>query len=379
MNKILVVLLICLGINFTNSHAQKRILFVASNQDFYGNTKIATSNHFQEIIVPYDIFTKAGYTVDFLSPKGGAIPVGYINTSDTLQKKYLYDGWFMDKLEHTLKPTEISAGDYVAILYTGGGAAMFGVAEDKTIQEIATKIYKGNGIVSAICHGTAGLAFLKDENGSSLYKDRKITGYPDQFENKEAEYYQTFPFAINKAIQNNQGNFVYADQGGGGFYVVDGRFVTGQDPSSASKMAVEIVKLLNTSLKSTHALVKTDLDQVKEILLHYIEGTANGEPERLRKAFHPNFNLYTVVNDTLWTRSGERYISNTKAGVKNNRIGRIISIDIEKDAAIAKAEIVVPNLRTFADYFLMLKYQGAWKIVHKSYSWRDLAKKENTQ
>lgn len=378
MNKILVVLLVCMGINFASSYAQKRILFVTSNQDFYGNTKIATSNHFQEIIVPYDVFTTAGYLVDFISPKGGAIPIGYINSSDTLQKKYLYNGWFMDKLAHTMKPTEISADHYSAILYTGGGAAMFGVAEDKTIQEIARKIYHRNGVVSAICHGTAGLAFLKDENGSSLYKDRKITGYPDKFEDKEAAYYKTFPFAIDKAIQTNKGNFVYSDKGGDGFYIVDGRFVTGQDPSSASKMATEIVKILNLNNPNT-TLIKSDLDQVKEMLLDYIEGTANGQPERLRRAFHPRFNLYTVAKDTLWIRSGEQYISNINVGVKNNRIGRIIAIDIEKDAAIAKAEIVVPNLRTFTDYFLILKYQGTWKIVHKSYSWRELPKKENTR
>ncbi|MEL1254777.1 nuclear transport factor 2 family protein [Flavobacterium sp. DGU38] len=121
---------------------------------------------------------------------------------------------------------------------------------------------------------------------------------------------------------------------------------------------------------------KSDKEQIEETLMHYIEGTAIGQPERLRKAFHPNFNLYTVANDTLWTRSGEEYISNIKTGEKYNRIGRVIFIDIEKDAAIAKAEIVVPEWRTFTDYFLLLRYEGTWKIVHKSYSWRELPKTE---
>ncbi len=117
--------------------------------------------------------------------------------------------------------------------------------------------------------------------------------------------------------------------------------------------------------------VKNDLAQITEILLDYIEGTAYGQPERLRKAFHPKFNLYSVSKDTLLIRSGEQYISNIKPGEKSNRIGRILSIDIEKDAAIAKAEIIVPGWRTFIDYFLILKYNGAWKIVHKSYTWRE--------
>ncbi|KQC00120.1 dehydrogenase [Pedobacter sp. Hv1] len=140
-------------------------------------------------------------------------------------------------------------------------------------------------------------------------------------------------------------------------------------------MTNAIITILNTNAKGTNkAPVKTELDEVTAVLLDYIEGTANGQPERLRKAFHPNFNLYTVAKDTLWTRSGEQYIANIKVGEKSNRIGRIISIDIEKDAAIAKAEIVVPNSRIFTDYFLLLKYKGTWKIVHKSYSWRELSK-----
>jgi putative intracellular protease/amidase len=375
MNRVKILILLAISLKLTSASAQNKILFVTSNQDFYGNTKINASNHFEEIVVPYDIFIKAGFKVDFISPKGGAIPVGYINTSDSIQKKYLYDGWFMDKLEHTMKPTEIIAENYLAVFYSGGGAAMFGVAEDTTIQKIARKIYNKNGVISTICHGTAGIAYLKDDNGKSLYSGKKITGFPDKFENKKMEYYKTFPFSMDKAIKDNYGNFVFSDKERDGFYVVDGRFVTGQDPSSASKVANEVVTLLKQNLNETNSFnLKSDLEQITEILLDYIEGTANGQPERLRKAFHPDFNLYTIAKDTLWVRSGEQYISNTKVGEKSNRIGKIISIDIEKDAAIAKAEIEIPNWRIFTDYFLILKYQGAWKIVHKSYTWRDIPK-----
>ena len=375
MNKIM-ILLFLIFLHPKSVNGQNKILFVTSNQDFYGTTKIPAANHFEELIVPYDVFIKAGYIVDFISPKGGAIPIGYINASDSLQKKYLYDGWFMDKLQHTMKPNEIIADSYSAIFYGGGGAAMYGVAEDAAIQKIAENIYNKNGVVSSICHGTAGIVYLKDEKGKSLYAGRKITGYPDEFENKEAAYYKAFPFAMDKEIKKNGGNFVYSDKGGDSFYSVDGRFVTGQDPTSASKVANEIIAILKTNFKNTNTFVKSDAAQITEILLDYIEGTANGQPERLRKAFHPKFNLYTVANDTLWTRSGEEYIANIKVGEKNNRIGNIISIDIEKDAAVAKAEIVIPNWRTFTDYFLILKYEGAWKIVHKSYSWRQLTMTE---
>lgn len=373
MNNFKIAFAVFATLKVTNIIAQNKVLFVTSNQDFYGNTKIIASNHFEEIVVPYDVFTKSGFAVDFISPQGGAIPVGYINASDSLQKKYLYDGWFMDKLEHTLKPADIIADNYLAVFYSGGGAAMFGVAEDTSIQQIVRKIYKRNGVVSTICHGTAGIAFLKDEDGQSLYAGKKITGYPDKFENKNMAYYKAFPFSIDKAIKDNNGNFVFSDTERDGFYVVDGRFVTGQDPSSATNVANEVVKLLKQNQNGTNNL-KSDLELITETLLDYIEGTANGQPERLRKAFHPNFNLYTIAKDTLWIRSGEQYIANIKVGEKSNRIGKIISIDIEKDAAVAKAEILIPGWRIFTDYFLILKYQGTWKIVQKSYSWREAAK-----
>lgn len=125
---------------------------------------------------------------------------------------------------------------------------------------------------------------------------------------------------------------------------------------------------------------KIELELIATTLLDYIEGTANGEPDRLRRAFHSDFNLYSITEkDSLLVRSGKQYISNIKPGEKSNRIGRIISIDYENNAAMAKAEIIVPNWRVFTDYFLLLKYEGRWKIVHKSYTWRTIAKDKGTK
>ncbi len=113
-----------------------------------------------------------------------------------------------------------------------------------------------------------------------------------------------------------------------------------------------------------------DYDQIKKVLLDYIEGTANGEPDRVRNAFHKDLNLYSVKNDSLAIWFGKDYIDGIKIGKKNSRQGKIISIDIEQDAATAKVEIVIPDWRIFTDYFLLLKIQGDWKIIHKSYTSR---------
>ena len=120
-----------------------------------------------------------------------------------------------------------------------------------------------------------------------------------------------------------------------------------------------------------------EIDQIATTLMKYIDGTANGEPQKLREAFHPDFNLYSATeSDSLLIRKGQEYIGNVKEGKKANRVGRIISIDYEKDTAIAKVEIIIPNWRVFIDYFLLVKYAGSWKIIHKSYTWKPIPKND---
>lgn len=107
---------------------------------------------------------------------------------------------------------------------------------------------------------------------------------------------------------------------------------------------------------------------IKEVLMNYIEGTANGEPARITKAFHPDLNLYSVdKNEGLKTWKGIDYIKSFKEGEKSNRTGRILSIDYDNNAAIAKVEIKAYG-RIYIDYFMLLKLKEGWKIIHKSYT-----------
>lgn len=224
---------------------KKRILFITSNAHFYGNSDIESTNHFPEIIFAYDEFIKQGFEVDFVSPKGGAIPVGYIHSSNTTTKKYLYDENFMNKLEHTYTPDQIDYNNYLAVYYSGGGSAMFTVPENNKIQKITTKIYEdNNGIVSAICHGTTGLAHLKKSNKTYLVANKQITGFPDLFENKDAAYYKEFPFSIQDKIIENGGNFSFSEKGWDNYYIHDGRIVTGQAPTSAGLVAKKVIEII---------------------------------------------------------------------------------------------------------------------------------------
>ncbi|SEK45105.1 Putative lumazine-binding [Aquimarina amphilecti] len=117
------------------------------------------------------------------------------------------------------------------------------------------------------------------------------------------------------------------------------------------------------------AIAQSDKDQITETLLNYIEGTANGSPERIKKAFHKDLNLYAISNDTLSVTSGKKYITYFKKGQKRDRVGKIVSIDVVNNAAVAKVEIDVPTRkRLYTDYMMLLKVKDTWKIIHKSYT-----------
>jgi CubicO group peptidase (beta-lactamase class C family) len=131
-----------------------------------------------------------------------------------------------------------------------------------------------------------------------------------------------------------------------------------------------ILILLTLGFQSLIAQSETEL--ITRTLNHYIEGTANGQPERLKIAFHPDFNLYYVGQDSLRIWSGKEYVSNIKEGEKNDRKSKIISIDFVNNAASATIEIDIPSRkRIYTDYILLLKYQGSWKIIHKSFTFKD--------
>ncbi|MEO0870437.1 MAG: nuclear transport factor 2 family protein [Pseudomonadota bacterium] len=112
---------------------------------------------------------------------------------------------------------------------------------------------------------------------------------------------------------------------------------------------------------------------IEAVLQKYIDGTSKGKPDLLREAFHPEFNLYARnADDTLRIWDGNEYISLFESGKPRNRIGRVVYVDQEGDTAVARVEIEIPQDRLFTDYFLLVKYGGQWKIIHKSFTSRPL-------
>ena len=141
-------------------------------------------------------------------------------------------------------PAQIDPSRYRAVYYVGGSNAMYGVAENRGLQDIVMHVYERNGgVVSAVCHGIAGIVNLKLAGGQPLVAGKRISGYPEEHEEQGAAYFKEFPFLIRKTVESRGGLF-HAIDSNEPYIEVDGRVVTGQNYASAAPVAEAVVEVL---------------------------------------------------------------------------------------------------------------------------------------
>lgn len=225
----------------------RQVLLVVSNVAAMPGTQLSAGNSFSELIHAYAAFRAAGYGVQFVSPEGGAVPLAYIDTRYREHMAMVYDRDFMWALANTRKPAEVDAGDYAALMYIGGSAAMFGIADDPSLKALAVRLYeRHDGIVSAVCHGSAGLVDLTLSDGTALVGGKRVTGYPDAFEDKRAAYYKSFPFSIEQRLQSRKGLFRHGARNTS-HVEIDGRLITGMNWQSTRDVVAAIIAKLETA------------------------------------------------------------------------------------------------------------------------------------
>lgn len=110
-------------------------------------------------------------------------------------------------------------------------------------------------------------------------------------------------------------------------------------------------------------------DAVRVPLENYLKGHATGDGEFFRKAFHTEGSLIFIREGKYTTRSFADYIagaSGKPAADEAKRKRWIESVDIAGNAASAKIILDYPTVR-FVDYMSLLKINGEWKIINKSF------------
>ena len=217
----------------------KKVLIVVTN--FSGNESIKeTGVWLEEFAVPYLVFRDTGYELTTASPLGGLSPVDEGSMSCSNPEEW---DECIKILRNTTRLSEVNYRDYDAIFLPGGHGPMFDLANDLLLKEIVEYFYNSDKIVSAVCHGPAGLVLAEDKNGVSILKDKKVTC----FRNKEEHIVkrdEAVPFLLETKIRDLGAKFEEASPWSE-HVCSDSNLITGQNPKSALLLAEKVIKSLS--------------------------------------------------------------------------------------------------------------------------------------
>lgn len=219
-----------------------RILFVLTSHARIGDTGKPTGAFLAEITHPYHVLVERGATVDFVSVRGGAVPLDGIDRKDPINARYLDDPEFMQLLQRTPAPTDIDDARYDAVFFAGGHGTMWDFRDAHALPEIAARIYERGGVVAAVCHGPAGLLGVKLSNGRPLVQGKRVAAFTNE-EERAVGLAEVVPFLLADELVAQGAEHVPGEKWKPNV-IVSERLVTGQNPASATGVAEQIDTLL---------------------------------------------------------------------------------------------------------------------------------------
>lgn len=137
---------------------------------------------------------------------------------------------------------------------------------------------------------------------------------------------------------------------------------------------IAIVSVIFLGVFAVYFGVKVSADEkekdlVKIPLENYLKGHETGKAEYMQKAFHTEGKLMFIRDGKYTTRDFKDYIGGMKGETAKDEAERkrkIESIDIAGNAAVARIVLDYPTVK-FTDYMSLLKIDGEWKIVNKTF------------
>ena len=220
----------------------KKILIVVTNTSRMGdsNNIVETGVWLEEFAVPFYAFKAAGLDITVASPLGGVSPIDPASLECKNPTEWDYT---KKDLDNTAKLADIDYKTYDAIFIPGGHGPMFDLAQDMLLGEIVSYFYNSHKIVSAVCHGPAGLINAKTKTGDSIVKGMQVTCFTNE-EEKLVQKDKLVPFMLESKLKQLGAYFNEAAPWTENV-VVDANLITGQNPESAKMLAEMVIKKLH--------------------------------------------------------------------------------------------------------------------------------------
>ncbi|MBO3697740.1 type 1 glutamine amidotransferase domain-containing protein [Roseivirga sp. E12] len=221
----------------------KNILFIITSCGVTGTGKHAAGYEFSEVADPYFEFTSRGYIVDFASILGGTPPyVGYDKTQES--SRGFRESKAFNRLNFSHKLSNVDVDAYDAIFFPGGLGPMTDMVNNPLIKETIKKVYERGHIIGAVCHGPAALLNVTLSNGKNLLEARHINSFTISEEIIDKHTLgDVIPFILETELKNQGANFSHTTPFDP-YVTVDDNLVTGQNPASASDVAIKMIDLL---------------------------------------------------------------------------------------------------------------------------------------
>jgi putative intracellular protease/amidase len=242
----LAFILTSLQVNATSvntTEVNKKIIMIVSG---YGQQQgeISPGYEFDEFSKAYSVFKANGIAVDVASPNGGKVEADKYDPSKSYNAVVLADAAIMAKLNDTLSIDTLDAKSYDGIFIVGGKGAMFDLPKDKELQSLISDIYQQQGTVAAVCHGPAALVDVKLNDGTYLVANKAVNGFTNKEENLFGQkWLSKFEFMLEDKL-NQRGAKFQSSEIMLSHVAVDGRIITGQNPTSTVDVATELLKSL---------------------------------------------------------------------------------------------------------------------------------------
>lgn len=223
------------------SDKNKKVLIVTTNyRGEKGSAFEETGVYLEEFAVPYLVFRDTGYEITVASPKGGLSPVDEDSMSCSNPMEW---DECIKILRDTTRLSEVNYREYDALFLPGGHGPLFDLANDLFLKEIVEYFYEHDKIISAICHGPAGLVLAKDKHGDSILKGKKVTALTNK-EEHITKLDEVVPFLLETRLRELGARFEDAEPWSE-HVCVDGKIITGQNYQSTLLLAEKVVAALS--------------------------------------------------------------------------------------------------------------------------------------
>ncbi len=221
-----------------------KALIVVTSHSELGNTGKPTGYYLPEVTHPAHALELEGITVDIASPKGGLAPMDESSRdlNDPINKKYLNNKTFMQKLQNTKALHLVNPAEYSAIIFAGGHGTMWDFSSNPDISRVSARIYESGGIVAAVCHGPAALLNIKLSNGMSLVEGKNVAAFSNN-EEEAAGLTQIMPFLLETELVKKGAKYTSAKLWQK-HVIQDGNLITGQNPASAEGVGQAVAQAL---------------------------------------------------------------------------------------------------------------------------------------